>query len=387
MSDIQNPLNLINPFTDIIPPVYNNNYLNTDYDKFSMGGGGENGLKADEQGLWFGSKSFATAPFKVDMLGNVTMNSLVVTGGTMKYGKISFSDTTNAGYYIGNSGIFMGNAGDTKSIKYDISAGTFVIKGITLSWADVSGSGKPADNATVGATWNSNISGQPSDASITNPSYITSTKITSTTIESPTITAGTITGSTIQTNVATYPYVKINASGITVSGTSILTFITSGGTSCGYIGGDATNGLEMSNSSGSIYLYGRYGVEILASASDYVYISGQQIELSAANGGDITVDGGNIRPYSNAGANCGDSTHLWTNVYTYNLSLSGGNYINYTGGFIQSNSQFRVVGSINLTGNMTFENYASLTIKDSGGTSRTLTCKYNSTLGAYILST
>jgi len=203
-----------------------------------------------------------------------------------------------------------------------------------------------------------------------------------------TITSGTITGATIQTNDATYPYVKINSSGITVSGTSVLKFITSGGTtSCGYIGGDSTNGLEISNPNGGLYLYGRYGVEILASASDYVYISGQQIELSAANGGDITVDGGNIRPYSNAGADCGDSTHLWSNVYTLNLSLSGGNYINYTGGYIQSNSQFRVVGSINLTGNMTFENYSSLTIKDSGGTSRTLTCKYNSTIGAYILST
>jgi len=390
MTDTQVSIQILNPFTDVVPPVYNSNQASTDFDKFSMGGGGENGLKADEQGMWFGAKTFAAAPFKVDMSGNVTINSLVITGGTMKSGKTAFSDATHAGYYIGNEGVYFGTASDAKAIKFDISAGTFLFTGIALSWADVSGAGKPANNATVGATWNSNISGQPTDASITNPSYITSTKITSTTIESPTITAGTITGATIQTNAVTYPYVKINSSGVTVSGTSTLNFITSSGTTCGWIGGDIINGdpsIDINNTSGAISIYGRYGVYIDASASDTISISGMSIDLSAANGGAVRVSGGDFIPYYNASYNCGDSSHLWANVHTLNLSLAGGNYINYTGGFIQSNSQFRVVGSINLTGNITMENYASITAKDSGGTNRTLTCQYNSTLGRYILST
>ena len=120
------------------------------------------------------------------MAGNTKITGLVVTGGTINFGKTSITDTAHAGYYIGNTGIFMGNAGDTKSIKYDISAGTFVLKGITLSWGDVSGSGKPADNATVGATLGVNVAGGGSGANqISNSGYVT-------TINGNSITTGTI---------------------------------------------------------------------------------------------------------------------------------------------------------------------------------------------------
>lgn len=39
-------------------------------------------------------------------------------------------------------------------------------------WNQISGSGKPADNATVGATWGSNIAGQPSDSSLLNSNQL-----------------------------------------------------------------------------------------------------------------------------------------------------------------------------------------------------------------------
>lgn len=355
-------IKIINPFTDIIPPAIDyGGGNNNDFNQFSMGGGGENGLKADPQGLWFGSKKYADAPFKVDMSGNVTANSFVVTGGTIKYGKSSFSDSVHAGYYIGTEGVYMGSAGDTKKIKYDIAAGTFTLTGITLSWTDVSGAGKPADNATVGATWNSNISGQPSDSSITNPSYITSTKITATTIETPTITSGTVTGTLVQTDASSYTGVKMSSSlgGLVVYGQTFELRDTSN-TLYGYIGG--FNGYY------NIATYGNRNM------------------LMDAGGGTVHFNS-NAAPLSDGGVNLGYYNYRWGNCYTLNLTFQNGIYMNYTGGYIQSNSQFRVVGSINLTGNMTFENYASLTIKDSGGTSRTLTCQYNSTLGKYILST
>jgi hypothetical protein len=41
----------------------------------------------------------------------------------------------------------------------------------TATWSGVSGTGKPADNATVGASWGSNISGQPADSALFN-SYV-----------------------------------------------------------------------------------------------------------------------------------------------------------------------------------------------------------------------
>lgn len=133
-------------------------------------------------------------------ISNLNVDTLTVTSWWfIRSWKVSFSDTANAWWYMSESWVFFWNAWNTKNIKYDVGAWTFTMTWITLQWTDVSWTWKPADNATVWATWNSNISGQPSDASITNPSYITSTKITSTTIESPTITAWTITGSTLQT--------------------------------------------------------------------------------------------------------------------------------------------------------------------------------------------
>jgi hypothetical protein len=123
---MSNELKIINPFTDIVPlSVTDISDNNNDYKQWSMGGGGENGLKADSQGLWFGAKKYANAPFKIDMNGNVTAASLTITGGTVKYGKTSFSDTTNAGYYMGSEGIYFGSASDATKLKYAIGTGVF----------------------------------------------------------------------------------------------------------------------------------------------------------------------------------------------------------------------------------------------------------------------
>jgi hypothetical protein len=145
---------IVNPFTDITPPVVpeTNN---------SMGGGGENGLKADQSGLWFGSRKFADAPFKVDMEGNVTANSMELIGGKIKYGKTSFADSAHSGYYIGTEGVYFGSASDTAKIKFDISSGVMSMVG-AISWDAITG---VPESATA--------------------SYITSTKITATTIEAP----------------------------------------------------------------------------------------------------------------------------------------------------------------------------------------------------------
>lgn len=55
--------------------------------------------------------------------------------------------------------------------------------GSSIAFDYVSWANKPANNATVGADWNSNLSNIPSN--ITNPDYIKSTYIDSTTIQSP----------------------------------------------------------------------------------------------------------------------------------------------------------------------------------------------------------
>ncbi|MDD4013245.1 MAG: hypothetical protein PHW14_03535 [Candidatus Omnitrophica bacterium] len=46
-----------------------------------------------------------------------------MTGGTIKYGKTSFTDSTNSGYYIGQEGLYFGSASDASVYKFDISTG------------------------------------------------------------------------------------------------------------------------------------------------------------------------------------------------------------------------------------------------------------------------
>lgn len=61
--------------------------------------------------------------------GDAQFNSLTITGGTIKYGKTSFTDSTNAGYFISSSGMYFGSASDAKYLKYTISSGDFVLNG------------------------------------------------------------------------------------------------------------------------------------------------------------------------------------------------------------------------------------------------------------------
>lgn len=193
---------IVNIFTDIvISPFEENKQVKDFVNGSSMNiGSGALSFKVDSSGLWLGGNKFSEAPFRVDMSGNAVMSSIALTGGTISFGKTSFTDTAHSGYYIGPEGMYLGGISDAYKLKFTIATGVIALTGVTLDWSTgITGSGKPANNATVGATWNSNISGQPADSAITNPSYITSTKITATTIETPTITSGTITGSTVRT--------------------------------------------------------------------------------------------------------------------------------------------------------------------------------------------
>lgn len=176
------------------------------------------------------------------------------------------------------------------------------------------------------------------------------------------ITAGTITGALLQTSASTYSGIKISSDlgGMVIYGQTLQLRDTSN-TLYGYIGGYS----------------GYYNIGT----------SSNRNILMSTGSGSVYVSAASIAPLSSGVGSCGLSSSYWSDVYTNNLTLSSGKYLHYTGGYIQSESQFRVVGSIALTGNMTFENYSSLTIKDSGGTSRSLTVKYNAILGLYILST
>ena len=98
-----------------------------------VSGSGDQVFRADPTyGIWLGNAVFDSAPFSVTMEGILTASSIIVVGGTIRYGKTSFTDDTNAGYYIGNEGMYFGSASNANYIKYDISGATFTIYGTTI---------------------------------------------------------------------------------------------------------------------------------------------------------------------------------------------------------------------------------------------------------------
>jgi len=122
---------IIDPFVNIpyaeLQPATNENaggVFLSDLRTASVGYG-DKVFRVDNQGMWFGAPTFAAAPFSVSVAGDVTASSITITGGTVKYGKTSFSDSTHAGYYQGAEGIYYGAAGDATKFKFEIATGAF----------------------------------------------------------------------------------------------------------------------------------------------------------------------------------------------------------------------------------------------------------------------
>ena len=71
--------------------------------------------------------------WKIEANGDAQLNNLTLTGGTINYGKTSFTDSTNAGYFISSSGVYFGSASDATKFKYTISSGDVDVIGGTIT--------------------------------------------------------------------------------------------------------------------------------------------------------------------------------------------------------------------------------------------------------------
>ncbi len=103
-----------------------------------------------------------TSGWRISGDGSIEAKDLTLTGGTIKYGKTSFTDSTNAGYWIGSSGLYFGTASDTKYLKYNIGTGAFSLVGGSIdgtstinstlaSWVEIGAtSDLPPDTNLVG---------------------------------------------------------------------------------------------------------------------------------------------------------------------------------------------------------------------------------------------
>jgi len=65
--------------------------------------------------------------------GNAEFANLSLSGGDISYGKTSFSDSTNAGYFISSDGVYFGAAADATKLKYTLATGTLDLIGTISS--------------------------------------------------------------------------------------------------------------------------------------------------------------------------------------------------------------------------------------------------------------
>lgn len=133
-------IKLIDPFTNIdllaMPVATQENQGATflsNLRELNIGDGGTNSFRADQQGIFLGGKTFATATFSVTMAGAVTASMFTVVGGIIRYGKTSWADSTHDGYYFGSEGLYAGKAADATLFKFTIGTGALEYTGKVLA--------------------------------------------------------------------------------------------------------------------------------------------------------------------------------------------------------------------------------------------------------------
>lgn len=259
-------------------------------------------------------------------ISNLSVDTLDVSiSGYIKSGKTSFTDNVNPGWWLSNEGFHIGNAWNTSKFKFNVSTWAIELAWVTIEWTDVTWATKPADNATVGATFWVNIwGGWTGTDQINNNWYITKisgntittgtlnanlcniTNINASNIVTWTLTGITITGNTIKTDSWTYPKTLINSLWVTVHWASLF-FKNSLGDSTWWIGEDGDWNLHITAFSmatnPSLFLYWENDVEI-TSWAEYIRMKGDAV------------------PYTNNSFYLWNSSNYWSRWYINRIYAS-----------------------------------------------------------------
>lgn len=80
------------------------------------------------------NQEFGQAGIDASKIKNLKVDTIEITPtGYIRSGKLTFIDTTNAGYILDANGLFIGNAGDTVSFKFDVPNQTLSLKGASIN--------------------------------------------------------------------------------------------------------------------------------------------------------------------------------------------------------------------------------------------------------------
>jgi len=271
-----------------------------------------------------GNVEFGSGKFRGDITGSSGTFSGTLSAATLLYGKTSFIDSTNAGYYINSAGLYFGSASDAGFLKYTVGTGTLEIKNfkITSLAANSSIDGQYLGALTV-------ATGALANLAVT-AGKIDNATITATQIASATITAAQIANATITTNQ--------------ISGTAAITG--------GQIGSGTITTTNISGTAG---------------------ITGGQIALATIAGGNIsatTITAGNITSLTITAAQIANLTITSNKVntalmsYSHNIvfSVASDVQVNWASGTLTTSDGTAYSIVAGNTGTMSAKNYIYLDI-------------------------
>ncbi|MCK9629793.1 MAG: hypothetical protein M0R37_14530 [Bacteroidales bacterium] len=87
----------------------------------------------DTRYKWLIGDASSSIDWNVTAAGTLTIFGVGLVSPTLSYGKTSFTDSVNAGYYISSAGIYVGAAGDASKLKYTVADGSFDFVGTVSS--------------------------------------------------------------------------------------------------------------------------------------------------------------------------------------------------------------------------------------------------------------
>jgi len=308
---------IFNPYDDIAVAVlneesdtrYGSQYL-TDVRSLQVGYGSKV-LRVDDQGIWLGAEDFASAPFSVDMDGNIVATSLTLASLSgdlddiadgLTYAKTTLNEALGASYAY--SGLNTSGEIIKGFLNTQLSAKSLPTDGVRVDSSGIYGR-----KASVTTFYISNAG----DAYFSGDIYASD------------ITGSTITGAVLQTATSGQRVV------ITGSNNDVR-FYDSAGTYQGRIVG-STSG------SGSVFITGVNGASIGVGSTIYMYATGASAEMILAKD---MLPVGSIR----LGDLGSEFTHVWTDILASVTGIyTGGGQIEVSGGFYPSSDSLYDLGN------------------------------------------
>ena len=132
-------------------------------------GAGATVFNADISGIWAGAKTFALAPFSVDMSGNLKAASVTITGGTISGTNIAIASGTTDPSPVPTAVQLFFNTVD-RQLKISVSGVWEILSTVISPSASVSPSSSDSKSMSPSASFSKSVSPSASESKSISPS-------------------------------------------------------------------------------------------------------------------------------------------------------------------------------------------------------------------------